>query len=70
VDRIKLIYRQLEPFSMNFIHPIMCQREKQKPPQQYSYIDYETPQKCVTYQINCHLPLLFEKQVTKIEMMD
>ena len=55
MDTIKLFYWQLEPSPVKVIDPIMCKHKKQKPPHQYSHIDYETPQQHVTYYINRHV---------------
>ena len=54
MDTIKPFYWQLEPSPVKVIDPIMCKHKKQKPPQQYSHIDYEAPQQHVTYYINRH----------------
>jgi hypothetical protein len=55
VNRIEVFYRDLEPFAVKPIDPIMSEGEKEKPPEQEGNIDYGTPQQHVTNGLDCHL---------------
>jgi hypothetical protein len=43
VNGIEFLNGQFEPFTMKPVGPIVSQNEKQKPPQQKSYVYYGTP---------------------------
>ena len=55
VNRIEAFGRDLEPFAVKPIDPIMGEGEEQKPPEQERDIDYGTPQQHVANNLNCHL---------------
>jgi len=55
VNRIEVFGRDLEPFAVKSIDPIMGEGEKEKPPEQECDIYYGTPEQHVTNNLNCHL---------------
>jgi len=55
VNRIEVFGRDLEPFAVKSIDPIMGEGEEEKPPEQEGDIDYGTPEQHVTNNLNCHL---------------
>jgi hypothetical protein len=55
VNRIEVFDRNLEPFAVKPIDPVMGEGEKEKPPEQEANIDYGTPEQHVAYNLNCHL---------------
>jgi hypothetical protein len=44
----------MKPSAVKTMHPIMREREKQKPHQEYGIVDYRTPQKSITHHFNVH----------------
>jgi hypothetical protein len=52
---IELLIGQSEPSAVEAPHPVMCEREDQKPNQKYSVVDNRAPQKKAARQFNAHL---------------
>jgi hypothetical protein len=54
VDAIEGFNRDVEPFAVDAIHPIMGEHEKYKPPHQQSDIHYGAPGQNFSCYFNCH----------------
>jgi hypothetical protein len=55
VKSVELLIGQTKPSTVEAPHPVMCEREDQKPNRKYCVVDNGAPQKKAARQFNAHL---------------